>query len=116
MPSLPTSSDRGPHSGGAWREDLLTRLGWVLFLAISPLAVYFANSHGWAPLLSAAVLVLPFSGAVTAVFAVQLGLRLRASAQIGALLASGAAVAYLGGPEPGAVLSLLVAAVLAALV
>jgi PAS domain-containing protein len=42
--ATPPEQDVGPR--GAWRADLLTLLGWILFLALTPLVLYLSHARG----------------------------------------------------------------------
>ncbi len=110
----PTSRVGNPRLG--WRDELLTRLGLILFLGSTPLLFYLSREPGFSRALLAAVTLLPISGSVTAGFARRLRLPVRALLLVVALLLTGAVSARLAGPSPGTVLSLLLASVVAALV
>jgi PAS domain S-box-containing protein len=110
----PTSRVDGPRVG--WRDELLTRLAFILFLASTPFLLYLALALRWPPPLLSALALLPISGGLAAGFARRLRLPLRALLLVGALLVSGAISASIAGPSPGTVLSLLLAAVVAAVV
>jgi len=113
LATLP-EQDAGPR--GAWREELLTRLGWILFLVGTPLVLYLSRALDLDLPLSAAAVLVPVSGGLTAAFAGRVGLQLRASLLVAALLVAGATLAHFGGPSPGSLLSLVLASVVAALV
>jgi PAS domain S-box-containing protein len=110
----PTSRVESPRVG--WRDELLTRLGLILFVGSAPLVLYLAGVPGFSRSLVAAVALLPISGGLTAALARRLRLPLRASLLVAALLVTGAVSARLAGPSPGTLLSLVLASVVAALV
>jgi len=113
--SSTTAAERGADARGVWRDELLTRLGLILFLLVPPLLVYVSilRHWGWPPIV--AVALVPVSGAVVASVR-RVGVEHRAALLVVALLVAGAALARWSGPAPGTVLSLLLAAVVAALV
>jgi PAS domain S-box-containing protein len=115
MPDSPTRSDADASLHGVWRDELLTRLGFVLF-GLGMLIVPYAASRGWSPAHLLALVVLPASAGVSAAFGERLGLRRRGALLVGSLLFFGAISAFMGGPSPATVLAPLLAAVVAALV
>jgi PAS domain S-box-containing protein len=110
----PTSRVESPAAG--WRDELLTRLGLILFVGSAPLVLYLARVPGFSRPLVAAVALLPISGGLAVAFARRLRLPVRALLLVLALLVTGAVAARLAGPSPGTLLTLVLASVVAALV
>jgi len=115
IPSPASQEGRGDDPRGTWREELLVRLGWILFLGTTPLVFYLSLVEAWGPRSLSAIALMSISGAVSASFALRLTLPWRAFLLVAGLLAAGGLTASLGGPAPGAVLGLLLAVVVAAL-
>jgi PAS domain S-box-containing protein len=114
--SSTTAAERGADARGAWRDELLTRLSRSLFLLVTPLVAYAVVLHGWRGWSAAAIVLVPVSAGVMAAIGRRIPVTQRAAILVVALLVAGAALARGSGPGPGTVLSLLLAAVVAALV
>jgi PAS domain S-box-containing protein len=115
MPSFAVPADTEAGSQGAWRDELLKRLGWGLFV-VGMLLVPYSALRGWdLPRLSALAL-MPAAAAWAALLGNRLGMRLRAALLVASLLIFEGISAGMAGPAPGTLLSLLMAAVVAALV
>src|SRR5258706_7267109 len=102
--------------GDAWREHLLTRMGWVLFFAGAPVVAYRAFTVDLGTLAWVPGMLPPLVGALTAALARRWSLAVRCILLVTVLLIGGASFAWLTGPSPGIVAYLTLAAVLAAFV
>ncbi|HET7294669.1 MAG TPA: PAS domain S-box protein [Vicinamibacteria bacterium] len=113
--TAPAPNTPDADSALSWRAELLRRVGWILFAGGVPVVLYLALVGAMsAPGLLGAALV-PASGALSVALGRRLGDGPRAILLIALLLAAGAALVAGGGPSPGGVLTLVLAAVVAAL-
>jgi PAS domain S-box-containing protein len=110
-PSLPE-----PAPGASWRQELITRFGWLLFGAAGAGALWGALFFGPEYLFTTPILLLPATGAFAAIFGARLGLRRQAQLLIGTSLFAGGMAALSSGPSPATLFFLLLAPLLASVV